>query len=105
MRRKKNRIIRQILHKDCKACLRQRNMQEPLIKDMSQPMNTNVTLVRIKNSLPYLQKFTALSRKQLPSMFDENSKALSEALTDYFDDISNILEMVVRMKHMGGINP
>ena len=38
-------------------------------------------------------------------MFDENSKALSEALTDYFDDINNILEMVVRMKRMGGINP
>lgn len=102
MKRKKTSIIRHRLHKDCKMCLRQRHMKEPLVKEMSEPLKTNVTLVNLNRSLPYLKEFTELSKKELVSIF--NDGRLCNALTEYFDDISHLLDMLIKMKRMGGIN-
>lgn len=102
MKRKKTSIIRHRLHKDCKMCLRQRNMKEPLVKEMSEPLNTNVTLVSLNRSLPYLKEFTGVAKKELIPIF--NDERLSCILSEYFEDIDHLLDMLIRMKRMGGIN-
>ena len=69
---------------------------------MSEPLNTNVTLVSLNRSLPYLKEFTGVAKKELIPIF--NDERVSCILSEYFEDIDHLLDMLIRMKCMGGIN-
>lgn len=102
-KKKKVKVVRHVLHKDCKICMRERHLQDPLIKELNPDGfdQSNITLLNLNNSLEYLRRYTKLTGTHLVRIFTETGNPeLSKSLDEYFTDIEHVLEVMIRMKRI-----
>lgn len=63
-KRKKTKIVRHVLHEDCRECRRKMFAENPLVKEISSIENfkeSTFHLYHTKNTIPYLLEMTKLS--------------------------------------------
>ena len=103
-KRKKTKIVRHVLHEDCRECRRKMFAENPLVKEISSIENfkeSTFHLYHTKNTIPYLLEMTKLSGMEIVRIFAETgNKDLSQTMGDYFSDIEQILRMVINMKEV-----
>jgi hypothetical protein len=101
-KRKKAKIVRHVLHEDCRECRRKMFAENPLVREISSIENfkeSTFHLYHTKNTMPYLLEMTKLSGMEIVRIFAETgNKDLSQTMGDYFSDIEQILRMVINMK-------
>lgn len=103
-KRKKSKIVRHVLHDDCRECRRKTFLENPLVKEVGSIVNFNEStfhLYHTKNSLSYLLEMTKLSGTEIVRIFAESgNKELSQTMGDYFSDIEQVLRMTINIKKM-----
>lgn len=101
-KRKKSKIIRHVLHDDCRECMKKVLKEQPLVKEIGSIADfkeSTLHLYHTKNSLPYLLQMTVMSGKEIVRIFSESGNVeLSRTMGDYFGDIEQVLRMVISMK-------
>ena len=101
-KRKKSRIIRHVLHDDCRECMEKVFDEQPIVKEIGSIADfkeSTLHLYHTKHSLHYLLQMTILSEKEIVRIFHESgNKELSQTIGEYFGDIEQILRMVISMK-------
>ena len=101
-KRKKSRIIRHVLHDDCRECMKKVFDEQPIVKEIGSIADfkeSTLHLYHTKHSLHYLLQMTILSEKEIVRIFHESgNKELSQTIGEYFGDIEQILRMVISMK-------
>lgn len=103
-KRKKSKIVRHVLHEDCRECRRKMFAENPLVKEVGSIVDfkeSTFHLYHTKNTLPYLLEMTKLSGMEIVRIFAESGhKELSQTMGDYFSDIEQVLRMVINMKEV-----
>lgn len=103
-KRKKSKIVRHVLHEDCRECRRNMFAENPLVKEIGSIVDfkeSTFHLYHTKNTLPYLLEMTKLSGMEIVRIFAEiGEKELSQTMGDYFSDIEQVLRMVINMKEV-----
>lgn len=103
-KRKKSRIIRHVLHDDCRECMKKVFNEQPIVKEIGSIADfkeSTLHLYHTKNSLPYLLQLTIMGGNEIVRIFHESgNKELSQTMGDYFGDIEQILRMVISMKEV-----
>lgn len=103
-KRKKSKIVRHVLHEDCRECRRMMFAENPLVKEIGSIVDfkeSTFHLYHTKNTLPYLLEMTKLSGMEIVRIFSESGeKELSQTMGDYFSDIEQVLRMVINMKEV-----
>lgn len=101
-KRKKMKVIRHILHDDCRACMKKHFSEQPLVKEIGSIScfkESYLHLYHTKNTLPYLLQMTELSGKEIVRIFAESGNVeLSRTMGEYFGDIEQILRMVINIR-------
>lgn len=105
-KRKKSRIIRHVLHDDCRECMKKVFDEQPIVKEIGSIADfkeSTLHLYHTKHSLHYLLQMTILSEKEIVRIFHESgNKEVSQTIGEYFGDIEQILRMVISMKEVMG---
>lgn len=103
-KRKKSRIIRHVLHDDCRECMKKAFDEQPIVKEIGSIADfkeSTLHLYHTKHSLHYLLQMTILSEKEIVRIFNESgNKEISQTIGEYFGDIEQILRMVISMKEV-----
>ena len=103
-KRKKSRIIRHVLHDDCRECMEKVFDEQPIVKEIGSIADfkeSTLHLYHTKHSLHYLLQMTILSEKEIVRIFHESgNKEVSQTIGEYFGDIEQILRMVISMKEV-----
>lgn len=103
-KRKKSRIIRHVLHDDCRECMKKVFDEQPIVKEIGSIADfkeSTLHLYHTKHSLHYLLQMTILSEKEIVRIFHESgNKEVSQTIGEYFGDIEQILRMVISMKEV-----
>lgn len=103
-KRKKSKIVRHVLHEDCRECRRKMFAENPLVKEIGSIVDfkeSTFHLYHTQNTLPYLLEMTKLSGMEIVRIFAESGeKELSQTMGDYFSDIEQVLRMVINMKEV-----
>lgn len=103
-KRKKSKIVRHVLHEDCRECGRMMFAENPLVKEIGSIVDfkeSTFHLYHTKNTLPYLLEMTKLSGMEIVRIFAESGgKELSQTMGDYFSDVEQVLRMVINMKEV-----
>ena len=103
-KRKKSKIVRHVLHEDCRECRRKMFAENPLVKEIGSIVDfkeSTFHLYHTQNTLPYLLEMTKLSGMEIVRIFAESGeKELSQTMGDYFSDIEQVLRMVINIKEV-----
>ena len=96
MSKKKQKKIVHVLNEDCKACMRQRNLSEPIIRDMLEA--EKATLINLRYSLQGLQKMNEVLHKGVMNLCDVEDKQGYKAIDEYFVDVRKVIQLILMMK-------
>ena len=99
MAKKKKKAIKEVhvLHEDCKACMRKRNMEMPIVKDLLD--GCSVTCLTLYGSLPYLKEMTKVVESFINRVSEENGdKSQKRIMYEYFTDINNLIDFYKKMR-------
>lgn len=101
VRRKKSKVVRTVLHEDCKQCLLKREKEFPLVRFMQneEKDNMNIHLLTLTHSLTYMRAMTSLVKEFLLELpYDEDSDKVKANLAEYFDELDKMFCMVYKLK-------
>lgn len=96
MSKKKQKKIVHVLNEDCKECMRQRNLSEPIIRDMLEAEKT--TLINLRYSLQGLLKMNEVLHKGVMNLCDVEDKQGYKAIDEYFEDVRKVIQLILMMK-------
>ena len=95
-KKKKTKKVVHVLNDDCKMCMRERNLSEPIIRDMLEAKRA--TLVNMNYTFPGLLKMNDVIHRGIMKICDEGDKEGFNAIDQYFEDIRKLIQLVIILK-------
>ena len=95
-KKKKTKKITHVLHEDCKACMRERNLSEPIIRDMLEAKKA--TLINFNYSLQALLEMNKVVHEGFLKICNKEDEKGFKAVDSYFEDIRKMIQFVMMIK-------